>query len=110
MPTLKYIIFILLIIMVSLFAAKNMHTVEVHFLDGHFSETVKIPVVVLISSSFAIGFLFVWIFELFTRIKLKTQLRIKDRKIQTLESELLDIKKSDEFTSQHTESITENNR
>ena len=100
MPTLKYIFFILLIILVSMFAAKNMHTVEIHFLDGYSStKTVKVPTMVLISVSFALGFFLVWSFELFTRLKLKTQLHMRERKIKILEEELLGLKQSHESTS-----------
>ena len=88
MPILKYIFFILLVILISLFASKNMHTVEVYFFDGYFSDSIKIPVVVLISGSFGLGFFIVWFFELFVRIKLKTQLHLKDRKIKLLEDQL----------------------
>ena len=93
MPTLKYILFIALIILVSLFAAKNMHTVEVHFFDGYSADyTVKVPTMILISGSFALGFLIAWFFELFTRLKFKTQLHMKQRKIEGLEKELLTIR------------------
>ena len=100
MPTLKYIFFIFLIILVSLFASKNMHTVEVHFFDSYSADNIKVPVMVLISGSFGLGFLIIWLFELFTRLKLKTQLHIKERKIKLLETELADLKQSRELTSQ----------
>ena len=100
MPTLKYILFILLVILVSLFAAKNMHTVEVHFFDGSSTNTVRLPAMVLISGSFGLGFFFVWFFELFSRLKLKTQLHIKERKIKSLESELASMKQSEGLESQ----------
>ena len=98
MPTLKYIFFILLIILVSLFASKNMHTVEIHFFDDYPADTIKVPAMVLISASFGFGFLIVWFFELFTRLKLKTQLHMKERKIKLLEGELSNLKQSHELT------------
>ena len=88
MPTLKYIIFILLVILVSLFASKNMHTVEIHFFNGFLADTVKLPAMVLMSASFGLGFLLVWSFELIAKLKLKTQIHIKDRRIKSLENEL----------------------
>ena len=101
MPTLKYIFFILLVTLVSLFAAKNMHTVEIHFFDSYSANhTIKVPTIVLIAGSFGLGFIIVWFFELFTRLKLKTQLHIKERKIKLLETELADLKQSRELTSQ----------
>ena len=100
MPTLKYIFFILLIILVSLFASKNMHTVEVYFFDDYSVDTIKVPVMVLISGSFGLGFLIVWLFELFIRLKLKTQLHMKERKIKKLEGEIANLKRSHELTPQ----------
>ena len=100
MPTLKYILFIFLIIIVSLFAARNMHTVEVHFFDGYSANyTVKVPTMVLVSGSFGLGFLIAWFFELFARLKFKTQLHIKQRKIEGLEKELLSLSQSPEAPS-----------
>ena len=100
MPTLKYIFFILLVIFISLFAAKNMHTVEVHFFDGSSTETVRLPAMVLISGSFGLGFFIVWFFELFSRLKLKTQLHMKDRKIKTLEEDLSKLNEPHEVNAQ----------
>jgi len=89
MSTLKYIFFITLLIFVSLFAAKNMHTVEVHFFDGSPTDrTIKLPTMVLVSCAFGFGFLLAWFFELFTQFKLKSELREKQKNIERLEKEL----------------------
>ena len=89
MSTLKYIFFISLIIFVSLFAAKNMHSVEVYFFDGSLTDrTLRVPTMVLISCAFGFGFLMAWFFELFAQIKLKSQLRDKQKNIEKLEKEL----------------------
>ena len=77
-----------------------MHTVEIHFFDGYSADTIKVPAMVLISGSFGLGFLIVWLFELFIRLKLKTQLHIKERKIKLLEGELENLKQSHELTPQ----------
>ena len=75
MPTLKYILFILLVALVALFAVKNMHTVEVHFFDQTFSDyTIQVPTMMVVLGSFGLGFLIAWFFELYTRLKFKTQL------------------------------------
>ena len=100
MPILKYIFFIFLLILISLFAAKNMHTVEVHFFDGYFADNIKIPVVVLVSGSFGLGFFVVWFFDLFIRMKLKSQLHLKDRKIKSLEDQLLRKRDLNDLTPQ----------
>jgi uncharacterized membrane protein YciS (DUF1049 family) len=93
MSTLKYIFFISLIIVVSLFAAKNMHTVEVHFFDGSSADrTIKVSIMVLVSCAFGFGFLLAWFFELFAQFKLKAELREKKKIIERLEKELLGLK------------------
>ena len=95
MSTLKYIFFISLIIFVSLFAAKNMHTVEVHFFDGSSADrTIKVPTMVLVSCAFGFGFLLAWFFELFAQFKLKGQLREKQKNIERLEKELSRLNQS----------------
>ena len=89
MSTLKYIFLISLLIFISLFAAKNMHTVEVHFFDGSSADrTIKVPAMVLVSCAFGFGFLLAWFFELFAQFKLKADLRKKQKKIERLEKEL----------------------
>ena len=95
MSTLKYTFFICLIILVSLFAAKNMHTVEVHFYDGSSADrTIKLPAMVLVSCAFGFGFLLAWFFELFTQFKLKGELREKQKNIEQLEKELSRLNQS----------------
>ena len=81
-----------------------MHTVEIHFFDGYYADTLKVPAMVLISGSFGLGFFIVWFFELFTRLKLKTQLHIKERKIKLLEGELANLKQFHELTPQSEDS------
>ena len=95
MSTLKYIFFISLIIFISLFAAKNMHTVEVHFFDGSSADrTIKVPAMVLVSCVFGFGFLLAWFFELFAQFKLKGELREKQKNIERLEKELSRLNQS----------------
>ena len=95
MSTLKYIFFISLIIFVSLFAAKNMHTVEVHFFDGSSADrTIKVPAMVLVSCAFGLGFLLAWFFELFAHFKLKNELRKRQKNIERLEKELSRLNQS----------------
>ena len=99
MSTLKYIFFISLIIVVSLFAAKNMHTVEVHFFDGSSADrTIKVSIMVLVSCAFGFGFLLAWFFELFAQFKLKAELREKKKNIERLEEELLGFKQSSDVS------------
>ena len=95
MSTLKYIFFICLIIVVSLFASKNMHTVEVYFFDGLSTvNSIKVPTMILVSCAFGTGVIMAWFFELFAHFKLKSQLREKEKRIERLEQELLKLNQS----------------
>ena len=99
MSTLKYIFFISLIIFISLFAAKNMHTIEVHFFDGSSAgRTIKVPAMVLVSFAFGFGFLLAWFFELFAQFKLKGELREKQKNIERLEKELSSLNQSSDVS------------
>ena len=101
MSTLKYIFFIFLIIFISLFAAKNMHTVEVYFFDGSSADhTIKVPTIVLISCAFGLGFLIAWFFELLAQFKLKAQLREKQKNIEKLEKELSRLNQSSDVSDE----------
>ena len=101
MSTLKYIFFIFLIIFISLFSAKNMHTVEVHFFDGFSADrTIKVPTVVLVSCAFGLGFLLAWFFELFAQFKLKGELREKQKNIKRLEKELSRLNQSSDVSEE----------
>ena len=101
MSTLKFIFFISLIIFISLFAAKNMHTVEVHFFDGFSADrTIKVPTMVLVTSAFGLGFLLAWFFELFTQFKLKSELREKKKNIERLEKELSRLNQSSDVSGE----------
>ena len=101
MSTLKYIFFISLIIFISLFAAKNMHTVEVHFFDSSSADsTIKLPTVVLVSCAFGLGFLLAWFFELFAQFKLKGELREKKKNIKRLEKELARLNQSSDVSEE----------
>ena len=69
-----------------------MHSVEVHFFDGSsVDHTLRVPTTVLISCAFGSGFLMAWFFELFAQIKLKSQLREKQKIIEKLEKELAKV-------------------
>jgi uncharacterized integral membrane protein len=93
MPTLKYIFLIILVALVSLFAVKNMHPVEVHFYNRTFDDDfIRVPAMVVVLGAFGLGFLIAWFFELYTRLKFKTQLRMREREIESLEEELQHLK------------------
>ena len=76
-----------------------MHTVEVYFFDG-FSRvsSIKIPTMILVSCAFGIGFLMAWFFEIFTQFKLKSQLRNKEKRIESLEQELFKLNQSSDLS------------
>jgi uncharacterized integral membrane protein len=106
MSTLKYIFFISLIILISLFASRNMHSVEVYYFGSSSADqTFKVPTMVLISCAFGLGFLIAWFFELFAQFKLKAQVREKQKSIEKLEKEISRLNQLS-GTSEHLDSST----
>ena len=76
-----------------------MHTVEVYFFDGLSTvSSIKIPTMILVSCAFGVGFFIAWFFEIFTQFKLKSQLRDKEKRIESLEQELLKLNQSSDVS------------
>ena len=55
---------------------------------------------VLISCAFGLGFLIAWFFELFSQLKLKAQIREKQKNIDKLEKELSQLKQESNMSEQ----------
>ena len=90
----KFIIFIILSIIVAIFAVKNMDMVEVSFYDFRLnSHDFHVPLLVVILVSLAFGFFLAWIDGWIARMKLKAIIRRNDRTIELLDDELRKYKK-----------------
>jgi len=90
----KFIIFIILSIIVAIFAVKNMDMVEVSFYDFSLnSRDYRMPLLVVILVSLAFGFFLAWIDGWVAKIKLKSIIRNKNKTIESLDEELRTYRK-----------------
>lgn len=91
---LKFIIFIILSIIVALFAYKNMDMVEVSFYDFSFnSRDFRVPLLIVILVSLGFGFFLAWIDGWMAKMKLKSIIRRNNKTIESLDEELRKYKK-----------------
>ena len=90
----KFILFIVLSIVVAIFAVKNMDMVEVSFYDFSLnSHDFHVPLLVVILVSLAFGFFLAWIDGWVAKMKLKSIIRRNNRIIESLDEELRRYKK-----------------
>jgi uncharacterized integral membrane protein len=90
----KFILFIVLSIIVAVFAVKNMGMVEVSFYDFSLnSHTYSAPLLVVILVSLALGFFLAWVDGWVAKMKLKSIIRRNNKTIDSLDEELRRYKK-----------------
>jgi len=90
----KFILFIILSIIVAVFAVKNMGMVEVSFYDFSLnSHTYSLPLLVVILVSLAFGFFLAWVDGWVAKMKLKSIIRRNNKTIDSLDEELRRYKK-----------------
>lgn len=90
----KIIVFIILVIIFTIFAVKNMDFVEVSFYDFSLnSHDVQVPLLIVVLISLGFGFLLAWVDGWIAKMKLKSTIRRNDRIIQSLNEELLKYRK-----------------
>lgn len=91
---LKFILFIILSIIVAIFAVKNMDMVEVSFYDFSLnSYYFSVPLLVVILVSLGFGFFLAWIDGWVSKLKLKAIIRQNNKTIEALDDELRKYKK-----------------
>lgn len=90
----KFILFIVLSIIVAVFAVKNMGMVELSFYDFSLnSHTYSLPLLVVILVSLALGFFLAWVDGWLAKMKLKSIIRRNNKTIESLDEELRRYKK-----------------
>jgi len=90
----KIIIFIILVIIFTIFAVKNMDFVEVSFYDFSLqSHDVEVPLLIVVLVSLGIGFFLAWLDGWIARMRLKAIIRRSDKTILALNEELKRFKK-----------------
>ena len=85
----KFILFIILSIVVAVFAVKNMDMVEVSFYDFSLnSHNYSVPLLIVILVSLAFGFFLAWVDGWVAKMKLKAIIRRNNKTIESLDDEL----------------------
>ena len=92
MSAFKFILIVLFLIVISVFAVKNMDMVEVSFYDFELnSHDIKVPLLIVVLCSLGLGFSLAWIDGLVARMKLRAVIRKRERALENLE---IDLEKS----------------
>ena len=93
MPAFKFILIVLFLIVISVFAVKNMDMVEVSFYDFELnSHDIKVPLLIVVLCSLGLGFLLAWIDGLVARMRLRAVIRKHERTIENFEIDLEKLK------------------
>ncbi len=93
MPALKIVLFVLLGLIISVFAVKNMEMVEVSFYDFELnSHNIKVPLLIVMLVSLGLGFLLAWIEGFISKLKLKATIRRQEKTIEMLNSDIEKLK------------------
>lgn len=91
---LKFILFIILSIIVAIFAVKNMDIVEISFYDFSLnSHDFRVPLLVVILVSLGFGFFLAWVDGWIAKMKLRAVIRRNNKTIESLHEELSRYKK-----------------
>ena len=95
MSAIKLIIGILFVILVAMFTVLNDGSVEVHYYDlGFHEQSVSLPMTLLVLGSFGMGFFLALLFTVFGKIRLKSQVRQKNREVVSLQRDVDRLKPS----------------
>ncbi|MBT3184750.1 MAG: LapA family protein [Nitrospina sp.] len=106
MPAIKFILFILLLIVVASFAVQNMTAVGISYYDFEFQpHTIELPLMVVIMIPLILGFLIAWVLGISDLFKLKSTIRRQNRSICSMEEELESLKNTPQLPAQTESSI-----
>ena len=93
MPAIKFVLSILLLIVISSFAVKNMGSVEFNYYDLQLQlHSIELPLMLVLVIPLVLGLLIAWFMDLFDRFKLKSIIRQQNRSISSMEEELENLK------------------
>lgn len=89
MSALKIVLFVLLGLVISILAVKNLEMVELHYYDFALnSGSFKAPLLIVIIMSIVVGFLLAWVYGWFLSIKLKSAIRRQEKTISLLNADI----------------------
>ena len=106
MPAIKFILFILLLIVIASFAVQNMAAVGISYYDFEFQlHTIELPLMVVMLIPLLLGFLIAWVMGLSDLFKLKSTIRRQNKSISSMEGELECLKNNPQLPAQVESSI-----
>ncbi len=95
MSAFKLIIGVLFVIFVAIFTGLNDGSVEVRYYDLQLHEqSISITITLLVLGSFGAGFIFAFLFSVFGKMRLKSQVRRKNREVVSLQKDIDRLKPS----------------
>jgi len=101
MPAIKFILFILLLIVIASFAVQNMVAVGISYYDFEFQlQTIELPLMVVMLIPLLLGFLIAWVLGLSELFKLKSTIRRQNKSISSMEEELESLKNTPQLPAQ----------
>ena len=84
MPAIKFILFILLLIVIALFAVQNMASVGISYYDFEFQlQTIELPLMVVMLIPLILGFFIAWVVGMSDLFKLKSTIRKQNKSISS---------------------------
>lgn len=93
MSAFKFILIVLFLIVISVFAVKNMDMVEVSFYDFELnSHDIKVPLLIVVLCSLGLGFLMAWVDGWVARMRLRAVIRKHERSLESLGVDLEKLK------------------
>ena len=93
MPVIKFILFILLLIVIASFAVQNMASVGISYYDFEFQlQIIELPLIVVMVIPLILGFLIAWVMGMSDLFKLKSTIRKQNKSISSMEEELESLK------------------
>lgn len=89
----KIVVFLIFLTVVVTFIVKNMAPVDLYYYNYKFQlQSVRVPLLVVILTSFVLGYLIAWMFGFVSRMQLKSQTRKQTRTIQDMNTEMQKLK------------------
>ena len=86
---LKFFIFIVLSMIISSFAVRNMHEVEIHYYDHLFHlHSLEFPLLGVIFCSIFLGFMISWSFGILQQMKLRSRIWKQTRTLEKLSKQV----------------------
>ena len=106
MPVIKFILFILLLIVIASFAVHNMASVGISYYDFEFQlQIIELPLIVVMVIPLILGFLIAWVMGMSDLFKLKSTIRRQNKSISSMEEELESLKNTPQLPAQVESSI-----